>query len=291
MILVTGATGHYGRATIDFLLQKGISPGFIAGLARDESKGAELTSRGVQLKIGDYNDYNSLVEACKGVNKLLLVSGTDIINRSRQHENVVKAAKETGVKHILYTSFERKNETESSPLGMLAKSHLYTERIIKETGLPYTILRNNFYLDYLPLFLGEKVLETGVFFPAGEGKMAMASRSDMAEAAANILIGNAHENKEYYISNSENFSFQDVADILSSVSGKTVPYINPDIPTYIDTLVKAGVPREIVDASVGYAEAIKQGELASSKSDLETLLGRKPASVREYLAGVYGSKL
>jgi NAD(P)H dehydrogenase (quinone) len=290
MILVTGANGHFGKATIDFLLQKGVSPNNIAGLVREEAKGAGLKAKGITVKVGNYNDYNSLIEAFKGVDKLLLVSGTDVANRSKQHENAVKAAKEAGVKHIVYTSFERKNETGTSPLGLLAASHLHTERVIKESGIPYTILRNNFYLDYIPLFLGEKVLETGVFFAAGEGKMAMATRNDMAEAAATILTTTGHENKEYFISNSEEFSFRDIADILSNVTGKTVPYISPDTSTYVDTLVNAGVPKEVADASAGYAEAIKQGELSLYRSDLENLLGRKPTSLKEYLREVYGSK-
>lgn len=290
MILVTGANGHLGNATIDFLLRKDVGPSDIAGLVRAEAKGAELKAKGVNVRLGSYDDYSSLVKAFQGVDKLLLVSGSDVVTRSKQHENAVNAAKEAGVKHILYTSFERKNETDTNPLGALAQSHLYTERLIKQSGIPYTILRNNFYLDYIPLFLGNNVLETGVYYPAGDGKMAMATRSDMAEATANILASPGHENKEYYFSNVEEFSFQDVADILSEVTGKHVPYTSPDPGTYVNTLTSAGVPKEIAEASKGYAEAIKQGELSLSQSDLGTLLGRKPTMVREYLAGVYGAK-
>jgi len=290
MILVTGANGHFGKATISFLLSKGVDPGQVAGLVREETKGAELQAKGITVKVGSYDDYNVLVAAFSSVDQLLLVSGTDLANRSRQHENVVKAAKEAGVRKVLYTSFERKNETGTNPLGLLAQSHLYTESVIKESGMSYTILRNNFYLDYLPLFLGEKVLETGVYFPAGEGRMAMATRSDMAEAAANVLTSQGHDNKEYYISNTEDFSFGDVANVLSQVTGKKVPYNSPDADTYVNTLISAGVPGEIAEASKGYAEAIKQGELSLVKSDLDTLLGRKPVSLKEYLTSTYGAQ-
>ena len=191
-ILITGASGNFGKTTIDFLLKKGIPANTISALVRDEAKGADLKAKGISIKIGDYDNYESLVAAFKGIDKLVLVSGTDIVNRGKQQKNVVKAAKEAGVKHILYTSFERKNETETSPIAFLAKSHIDTDNTIKASGMTYTIFRNNLYLDVLPMFLGEQVLETGVFFPAGETKSAFALRSDLAEATANVLTSEGH---------------------------------------------------------------------------------------------------
>jgi len=290
MILITGATGHYGKATIDFLLKKGISANNISALVRDEAKAADLKAKGISLKIGDYDDYNSLLAALEGVDKLLLISGSDIFNRSKQQLNVVNAAKETGVKHLLYTSFERKNETETSPIAMVAKSHLDTEIAIKESGIPYTIFRNNLYLDVLPLFWGETVLETGVFFPAGETKSAFALRNDMAEATANVLITDGHENKDYTIANVENVSLKDVTDSINKVTGRNIAYISPSIDVYSDTLTKAGVPAEYIQMFAGFGEAIKQGEFTSDETDLEHLLGRKPTSAAEYLAQLYSVK-
>ncbi len=287
MILVTGATGHYGKATIDFLLKKGISANNISALVRDESKAADLKAKGVVIRIGDYDNYASLQDAFKNVKKLLLISGNDVVNRGKQQDNVVKAAKEAGVKHILYTSFERKNETETSPIALIAKSHIDTEKNIKASGLAYTIFRNNLYLDALPMFFGEKVLETGIFFPAGESKSAFALRKDMAEATANVLIGKGHENKVYSLSNSENISIQESADVLSRITGKNIPYTSPATEVYIDTLTKAGVPMEYIKVFAGFAEAVKQGEFTVEKADLEYLLGRKPTSAQEYLTETY----
>lgn len=290
MILITGATGYFGKATIDFLLKKGILASNISALVRDIAKADDLKGKGITLKVGNYDDYASLVEAFKGVDKLLLVSGNDIANRSLQQKNVVNAAGEAGVKHILYTSFERKNETETSPIAMVAKGHLDTERYIKTSGLPYTIFRNNLYMDAILLFLGEQVLETGVFFPAGEGKVTFASRNDMAEAAANILTSDGHENKEYWFSGTEKVSFQSIAGILSQISGKTVVYINPSTQIYTDALVRSGVPMEYIGMFTGFAEGIKQGEFDMDKSDLESLLDRKPVSIKEFLAKIYSTK-
>lgn len=289
MILVTGATGHFGKATINFLLQKGVPATGIAALVRDEAKAADLKAKGVTLRKGDYNDYASLVAAFTGVNKLLLVSGSDIANRSAQQANAVKAAKEAGVKYILYTSFERKNETESSPIALVAKAHIETEAAIKATGIAYTIFRNNLYTDYIPVFIGEKALETGVYWPAGNAKLAVVAREDMAEAAANVLTGSGHENKEYIIANTEKITFNDVAETLSKITGKALPYISPSQDEYKAALTTAGVPEMYINMFAGFAEAIKQGEFESSHTDLELLLGRKPQTTAAFLQKFYAN--
>lgn len=290
MILVTGATGNYGKATIDFLLKKGISANSISALVRDEAKAGDLKTKGVNLKIGDYDNYDTLVEAFKGVEKLLLVSGSDVVNRGKQQENAVKAAKEARVNHILYTSFERKNDTETSPIAFLAKPHIDTENLIKASGMTYTILKNNLYLDALPMFFGEQVLATGIFLPAGDTKSAFASRNDMAEATANILTSKGHGNKEYSFSNTENISIQEVAQNLSEIVGKQVNYVSPPQAVYVETLTKANVPAEYIGMFSGFAEAIKQGEFSAEKTDLENLLGRKPTTAKAFLKELYTSK-
>ena len=289
MILVTGATGHFGKAAIDFLIAKGIPSGNIAALVRDEAKAADLKSKGVVVKIGDYLQYDTLVNAFKGVDKLLLVSSSDIEDRSLQQANAVNAAKEAGVKYILYTSFERKNDTESSPIAFIAKAHLETDALIRNSGIPYTIFRNNLYMDFIPVFIGDKVLETGIYWPAGETKAAFATRADMAEAAAVVLTGEGHEGKEYGISNTENVSFNSVAEVLSQIAGKPISYTSPSADEYKSALTQAGVPAAYVDMFASFAEAIKQGEFETNTSDLEKLLGRKPTTLAEYLKEVYTS--
>ena len=288
MILVTGATGNYGKSTIDFLLKKGISSTNIVALVRDEEKATDIKSQGVSLRIGDYDNYTSLVNAFKGVEKLLFVSGSDILNRSTQHQNVVQAAKEAGVKHIVYTSFQRKNETETSPLWIVAQSHIQTEKWLKESGIGYTILKNNLYMDFLPGFIGEKVLETGVIFvPAESGKVSAVLRSEMAEAAASILATTGHEGKEYNFTNTNAVSYQEIAQTISDVSGKTIDYISPSVVDYEKTLANYGVPAEVIGIFSSFALAQADGELDVVGSDLEQLLGRKPTSVKTFLNQVY----
>jgi NAD(P)H dehydrogenase (quinone) len=290
MILVTGATGHFGKATIDHLLKKGIPPHTIAALVRDEAKATELKVKGIQIRRGDYNNYASLQSAFTGIDKLLLVSGNDLQDRLKQQQNAVKAAREAGVKHILYTSFARRNETDTSPIASVGKSHLETENLIKASGIPYTLLLNSLYTDVLPMFFGEQVLQTGIFLPAGNGKATFATRNDMAEAAANILIGHGHENKIYTIGNTESYSLQDAARILQEITGKPIAYVNPTAAEYIRALTEAGVPEAYISIFAGFSEAIKQGEFETAGNDLEKLLGRKPATLHDYLTSVYSGK-
>lgn len=291
MILVTGATGHLGKATIDVLLQKGISPNTISALARNREKAEELKAKGINVKIGDYSDYSGLVAAFKGVEKLFLISGSDIKNRTEQHRNAINAAIEAGVKHVIYSSFARKNETETSPIATVAEAHLKTEKFLKESGLKYTILKNNIYMDFIPVFIGDKVLETGVvYLPAGEGKAGFALRNEMAEAAANILTSAGHEDRIYNISGIESYTYRDVAKAIADITGKEIKYVSPTIEEYTKTLTDAGVPLEYAGMFAGFALAQAEGEFEETNTDLENLLGRKPTTVKAFLTQVYSPK-
>lgn len=283
MILITGATGHLGKATIDFLLKKGMPAGRIVALARSTEKAAGLSALGLDVRSGDYRDYSSLTKAFNGIETLFLISSSDLADRVGQHRNVIRAAKEAGVKHIIYTSFLRKNETETSPIALLAQQHIETEKIIKASGIPYTLLLNSLYAEGLPDFLGNNVLDTGVFFPAGKGRAAYTSRLDMAEAAANILLTHGHENKEYILANSENNDLYEVAAFLGELSGKQVSYLNPAKDSYLETVTRAGMPGEYAALFAGFGQAIEQGEFEATRSDLEKLLGRKPTTLKAVL--------
>lgn len=291
MILVTGATGHFGNATIHFLLEKGIKASQISALVRNKESMNEMQEKGVNLFKGDYDNYDSLVKAFAGVDKLLFVSGSDIFKRLSQHQNVINAAKEAGVKHIIYTSFQRRSESETSPLWVVAQSHIQTEKWLKESGIDYTILKNNLYMDFLPGFIGEKVVENGVIYvPAESGKVSAVLRSEMAEAAANILTTSGHIGKEYNFTNVEAVSYQEIAKIISNVVGKPINYLSPSVEDYRKTLTSYGVPVEIVDIFSSFALAQAQGELDVVSTDLEKLLGRRPLSVENFLVNLFSTK-
>ena len=286
-ILVTGATGQLGKEVVNQLLNK-TDASNLAVMVRDASKVEELKTKGVDIRTGDYNDYPSLVKAFKGIDKLYFVSGSDHLHRIPQHKNVVNAAKEAGVNHVVYTSAQRKNETDSSPVAIINEAHIQTENWLKASGMTYTILKHAIYLDMVPVFLGEQIMETGVAnLPAGEGKVAFTLRADMAEVAAVILTSEGHENKIYDITNDKAVSFGEIVADISQITGKNIVYVSTSQEEYIQALSSAGLPIEYAKLFAGFVEAFKQQELDQTNNTIETLIGRKPVSVAQFLKQVY----
>lgn len=287
MMLVTGATGHLGNAAIESLLNKGVPAGDITAFVRDENKAAGLKAKGVRIKTGHYNDYHSLKNALQGVDKLLFVSSSDRGDRLVQHKNVINAAIENDVKHIVYTGIDIKSYA-TTAIPYVSQIHKDTTDYLKNTGINFTVMDNTLYADSIGFFAGETFLETGIFFPAGNGKLPWAARAEMGEAAAVVLTTRGHEGKNYAITANTAYSFDEIAEMLSAITHKKVVYHKPDVNTYIDSLVKAGVSREFASFVGGFGTAIGNGEFDTHRSDLEKLLGRKPVELQEFLKHTYG---
>lgn len=288
MILVTGATGHLGEATIDFLLQK-TEAANIAALVRNESKADNLKKKGIDIRYGDYTKYDSLLEAFKGIKKLMLISSNDLKDRAGQHINAIKAAKAAGVEHVLYTSFQRKTENPSSPIWFIAKDHIETEKFLKESSLIYSIFKNGFYMDMIPDFAGN-VLETGkLIFPAGEGKVSCILRKDIAEVLANVLLKEGFDNKEIEVANSRSYSFSDVARTIGKVTNREIEYFSPDPNEFKKQLLQAKVPPMMAEMSTAFAVAFSQGEMDLPDDTAKQILGRDVTTLEEYLERIYNS--
>lgn len=294
MILVTGATGQFGSKTIEHLLNKGVNPSEISVLARDLTKTNDLKEKGVHIKQGDYTDHNSMRKAFQDVDKLLLVSSNDreaIANRTQHHKNAIKAAKEAGVKQLIYTSFVRKQGFEDSAIADFQNAHIQSERFLKESGLDYTILKNAIYAEMILAFIGDKVTETGtILFPAGEGKASWTLREDLAEAAAHVLITNGHENKTYTLTNTESVGFKAIAQDISEALGKKIEYKSPDVNAFKTMLEKAGVPEMYIGMFVMWSNALKQQTMDQEEDTLSIFLNRKPTSVSQFIAKVYNRR-
>jgi len=291
MILVTGATGNFGSQAIAHLINKGVPAKDIAALVRSEANDKGLAKQGVDVRIGDYSDVNSMVKAFEGVDQLLLISSSDrgaIENRTKHHINAITAAKEAKVKHITYTSFVRKNGHENSAIAGFQNSHLESEKFLKESGITYTILQNGIYQEMILAFAGEKVAETGtILFPAQEGKAGWVLREELAEAAINVLTGKGHENKTYSLTNNTSVGFEQIATYISESLSKKVRYISPDVEDFKSILAKAGVPEIYIGMFVMWATGIAEGMMDLEDNSLETLLGRKPTSVHQFIAKIY----
>ena len=291
MILVTGATGQYGAKVVEHLRKKGVAQQQISALVRDAAKGQKLQDQGIELRVGDYTDFDSLVHAFQGVNKLLLVSSNDrgaVENRTAQHINVINAAKEAQVRHLVYTSFVRKPAFKDSTIADFLTSHAQTEQVIQDSGLTYTILQNGIYLEMIPVFAGEKVAETGrIMFPAQAGKASWVLREELAEAAAHVLTTPGHENKTYILANGESTSFQDVAQHLSATLGKEVRYQSPPVEAFQATLKQVGVPDPYIGMFTTWAGAVAEGMLEVEDETLASFLGRKPTTTAQFIRQVY----
>jgi NAD(P)H dehydrogenase (quinone) len=291
MILVTGATGQYGTKVLEHLLNKGVKAQHLSALVRDAAKGQPLHDQGIGLRVGDYSDVDSLVQAFRGVDTLLLVSSNDrgaVENRTAHHLNVINAARVAQVKHLVYTSFVTKLAFQDSAIADFLHSHAQTEQAIKDSGLPYTILQNGIYLEMIPLFAGAQVAETGVIlFPAQAGKASWVLRAELAEAAACALTTEGHENKTYVLTNTEATSFQDIAQDLSDHLGKEIHYQSPPVEEFRATLRQAGVPEVYIGMFTMWASAVAQGMMDVEDETLATFLGRQPTTTAQFITQVY----
>jgi NAD(P)H dehydrogenase (quinone) len=280
MILVTGATGQLGTAVVQNLLEK-TSANLIAALVRDETKASALKEKGVDIRVGSYDDTASLDKAMQGIERVLLIAGTDEDKRLQQHQNVVDAAKKVGVQCIAYTSRTLKDR--NTLANKLMEGHFQTEDYILECGLNYAIFRNVLYMDTIGQFVGSRVFDTGINLPTGQGRVPFALRSEMGEAIANALLESDRSNIIYKLTGSESYSFDDVAATLTDLSGKEVDYTPTEKSAFEAQMKERGVPETMIERVTGFLTDIKNGQEEEVSPDLENLLGRKAASLKEGL--------
>jgi NAD(P)H dehydrogenase (quinone) len=283
MLLVTGATGGLGHETIDCLLTT--TPATeIAALVRDVNKATDLVQRGVDMRQADYFDYPALVQAFRGVEKVLLVSAVAFTDRVSQHRNVIDAAKEAGVKHLFYTSIQRSSDF---VLEEVTESDLATEAYLKASGLVYTILKNGYYFEGLGYLIGTEVPATEIRVPAGEGKIAFVKRTELAAATAALLTSEGHDNQEYTLTGNAAYSFHDIARELSDLAGRPITYYSSELAPYIAQQVAAGFPEPVANFFAQWGAAAQHGMLAGTDNTVARLLGHQPTSLREYLKTTY----
>jgi NAD(P)H dehydrogenase (quinone) len=279
-ITVTGATGHFGRLVIDELLDRGVPPQDIVVTARVPERAASLASLGIEVRHADYGEPETLGAALEATDKLLLVSGTDFGHRVRQHRNVIEAAQETGVSLIAYTSISRAD----IPTFALAPDHRTTEQELIDSGVPYVLLRNNFYHENYTAALSV-ALEQGVILgSAGQGRISGAARIDYAAAAAVVLTTGDHEGRTYELAGDESFTKGDLATEVGQQSGKTVRYCDLSIDDYVRALSHAGVPRPLATLLAEVDAGIRAGLLHDESRALSRLIGRPTASLAESVA-------
>ncbi|GGG21589.1 NAD(P)-dependent oxidoreductase [Rhodococcoides trifolii] len=278
-IAVTGATGQFGALAIDGLIERGVAPGDIVAVVRDEAKATSLAERGVDVRVADYSDPDALKSALAGVDKLLLVSGSEVGKRVPQHNNVIEAAEAAGVSLIAYTSILKADTSTVS----LAVEHRATEARLAESGIPAVLLRNGWYWEN---YLGSvpQAIESGTMYGSGgDGRIAAASRADFAAAAAQVLVQDGQGAAVYELGGDERITYSRFAEIVSEVSGSTVTYTNLPESDYAAALVGAGLPEPVAQMLAGADAAISRGDLDTDSGDLQSLIGRASTPVEEIL--------
>jgi len=288
-ILVTGATGNLGGATIDRLL-KAADPSSVVGLARDEAKAARLRAKGVEARLGDYENPDALDAAMAGIDKVLLVSGRDQMQLLRQHENVIRAAQRAEVSHLVYTG-TAVQDWEASPLRPMLEGHFRTEDVLRESGVPFTVLRNSMYLDALPYFIGTNAFNDGIRIPAGTGRTPFALRREMGEAAGNVLTQDGHVGKTYQLSAAKSYTFAEIAQALADTFDKPVAYEDIEPERFTERLQQAGIPQGAAAGLTGFITDMRDGRYDIVTDDLTDLLGREPVGLKDAIGEVFPPEL
>ena len=274
-IVVTGATGELGQFVVQHLLKK-VPASQIAVSVRNVEKAVGLfADQGIEVRYGDYDDPSSLEKSFSGASKLLLISTPldDPIVRIRKHVDAIAAAKKAGVKHLIYTSFAA---IDKGAFPLLGDVHSATEYTLRASGLSTTILRNAFYQEAFVNESLQSFVDSGVIVTsAGNGKINTVERSDLALAAATVLAEEGREDKVYELASSETWNYDELAKILSDVSGKTVTHQSMSDSEALEGMVNSGVPEDFAHIQIALYNSIANGSEGNTSNDLERIDWKK----------------
>jgi NAD(P)H dehydrogenase (quinone) len=288
MIAVTGASGHLGRLVVSSLLKK-VPPGEVVAAVRTPEKVQDFASKGVVVRQADYSRPETLAPAFAGVEKLLLISGSEVGRRIGQHKAVISAAKQAGVKLIAYTSLLH---CDKSPVAALREEHWATEEAIRASGIPFAILRNGWYTENYSGAIVQAVKRGAHYGCANGGRISAASRADYADAAVAVLTAkdDAQSRRVYELAGDQAFTFGEFAAEVAKQSGKPVTYQDLPEAEYKALLVKAGLPEPIATMLASADAGIAKGALFDDGRQLHLLIGRATAPISATIAAALASQ-
>ncbi|MBN9931241.1 SDR family oxidoreductase [Pantoea agglomerans] len=269
MIAVTGATGQLGRIVIDALLKK-VPAGEIVAAVRTPAKAADLAALGVIVRQADYGQPETLEAAFAGVDKLLLISGSEVGQREAQHKAVIEAARAAGVGFIAYTSLLH---ADTSPLG-LGVEHRATEALLKASGIPFALLRNGWYSENYAASIPPALAHHAFIGAAGEGRIASAARQDYAEAAAEVMTREDQAGKVYELAGDDSYTLAQFAAEIAAQSGEKVDYVNLSQSEFAAALKNAGLPEGLAEMLADSDAGAEKGGLFDDSRQLSQLIGR-----------------
>lgn len=277
MIGITGANGHLGTTIIKLLVQK-IPQGEIVAFIRNLDKGSELQSLGVQIRQADYDDQQSFVRGLQGIDTLVLISAHEVGRRFMQHKHVIDAAKETGVKRLIYTSFVHAK----IPDWILLLEHHQTEEYIKEIGLNYVICRNSLYAEGMINDM-TRIMNEGVYYTSATNGFAYVGIPDLARTYAEVLAHpeKVQSNQIYNFTGPELVTPEDYFNVIQNQTDKKLiykPVSEEEMTSYLHSI---GVPEEAMDGWLGFERMQSEGICSVISNDIEQITGKKPLSLAE----------
>jgi NAD(P)H dehydrogenase (quinone) len=274
--VITGASGHLGRLVVDQLLAAGEPAAQIVATGRDVDKLQDLARAGVIVRRADFADPATLDEAFAGADTLLLVSTTTVGERFDNARNAIDAAARAGVSKVVYTSILNASTARMT----LADQHRRTEDYLRESGLPFVVLRNGWYLenytDQLPMITQYHAL----LGSAHDGLVSAAARRDYAAAAVAVLTQEGHIGATYELGGTP-LTLTELAATISDVLGTHVAYQDMPVADYTDVLTSAGLPPEMAAAVADADAGLARGELFTASEDLVKLIGRPATTAHE----------
>lgn len=274
MYLVSGASGHLGRLTIEHLLNTEKVPAErIVATTRNPDGLADLARRGIDVRSASFDDQASLAAAFKGVERALLISTDSIGRRAEQAARAVAAAKQAGVRHLLYTSMPA---PETSAV-IFAPEHLAAEKAIAAAGFAgWTVLRNSWYFENLLHVMPQALAAGSWYSAAGEGGIAYIARDDLARAAATALA-KASGQRTFTLTGARTFTTAEIARLVSAATGKPLSVVAVPEEGLIQGMIGAGLPEPVAKMFASFDVATRRGDLAQVTGDYKTLTGRDPA--------------
>jgi NAD(P)H dehydrogenase (quinone) len=279
MIAITGGTGQLGRLVIEALMQE-LPASQIVAVVRNPEKAKDLMSRDLQVRQADYNQPDTLPAALEGVDKLLLISSSEVGQRIRQHGAVIEAAQNAGVKLLAYTSLLH---ADTSPLGLRVEHH-ETEKLLRASGMPFVVLRNGWYSENYMRSL-PVALENGVILgSAGDGRISSAARADYAAAAATVLMRDDRTSQVYELAGDRSWTMTELAAEITRQANKTVEYKNLPEEDYKAALVDGGMPEEFAAMMANSDVGISKGALFDDSCQLSQLIGHPTTPLEKTIA-------
>lgn len=291
-ILITGASGNFGSRATRSLLQRLPARDLIL-ISRKPERLAEFAQAGCEVRYGDFDSPESIEVAARGADKMLLISGHKVGHRVKQHGDAIEAAGRAGVKHIVYTSYFG---SDADNTAMVCIDHYGTEQKLRASGVAWTSLRDGMYADSIVDAAFPAALSSGRWIAsAQDGKLSLVDRDDCVACAVAVLTSPGHENRLYNITGTELWSFKQMAELASELTGKPIEYVRVSDEQLYAHLDSMGIPRNALqefnidgyawcsDDMVSYEREVRNGRFALTSSDIHTLLGREPKSFRTFV--------